>query len=43
MKKWKWRCEWLRMQDVDFYREGILKLVPKRGRSINMLGDYVEK
>jgi hypothetical protein len=35
--------EWLRMQEPDFYRDGIFKLVPRSDKSINVLGDYVEK
>jgi hypothetical protein len=35
--------EWLRMQEPDFYRDGIFKLVPRWDKCINVLGDYVEK
>jgi hypothetical protein len=35
--------EWLRMQEPDFYRDGIFKLVPKWDKCINVLGDYAEK
>jgi hypothetical protein len=35
--------EWLRMQEPDFYRDGILKLVPRLDKRISVLGDYVEK
>jgi hypothetical protein len=35
--------EWLRMQEPDFYRDGIFKLVPRWDKCINVLRDYVEK
>jgi hypothetical protein len=30
------------MQETDFYRYGIFKLVPGWGKCIDVLGDYVE-
>jgi hypothetical protein len=35
--------KWLRMQETDLYRDGIFKLVLRWDKSINVLGDYVEK
>jgi hypothetical protein len=35
--------EWLGMQQPDFYRDGIFKLVPRWDRCIGVVGDYVEK
>jgi hypothetical protein len=35
--------EWLRMQEFDFYRDGIFKFVPRWDKRINVLEDYVEK
>jgi hypothetical protein len=35
--------ERLRMQEPDFYRDGIFKLVPRWDKCISVLGDYVEK
>jgi hypothetical protein len=35
--------EWLQMQEHDFYRDGIFKLVPRWDKSINALVDYVKK
>jgi hypothetical protein len=35
--------EWLCMQEIDFYGNGIFKLVPRWGKCINVFGDYVEK
>jgi hypothetical protein len=35
--------EWLRMQEPDFYRDGIFKLVPRWDKCISVLGDRVEK
>jgi hypothetical protein len=35
--------EWFRMQEPDFYRDGIFKLVPRWDKCTNVLGDYVEK
>jgi hypothetical protein len=35
--------DWLRMQEPDFYSDGIIKPVPKWDKCINVLGDYVEK
>jgi hypothetical protein len=44
MKKWELAVsEWLRMEVPDFYRDGILKLVPRWNKRIDVLGDYVEK
>jgi hypothetical protein len=34
---------WLRIQEPDFYRDGVFKLVPRWDKCINVLGDYVEK
>jgi hypothetical protein len=31
------------MQQPSFYCKGILKLTPKQGKLINVLGDYAEK
>jgi hypothetical protein len=33
----------LRMQEPDFYRDGIFKLVPRWEKCISVLGDYFEK
>jgi hypothetical protein len=35
--------KWLRMQQPDFYSDGIFKFVPSWDKCINVLGDYVEK
>jgi hypothetical protein len=35
--------EWLCMQEPDFYRDGIFKLVPKWDKCISVLGYCVEK
>jgi hypothetical protein len=35
--------EWLRMQEPDFYRDGIFKLVPRWDKCILVLGDYVAR
>jgi hypothetical protein len=42
MKKMAIR-ECLRMQEPDFYRDGIFKLVPRWDKSIHVLRDYAEK
>jgi hypothetical protein len=31
------------MKQLSFYCKGILKLMPKEGKLINMLGDYAKK
>jgi hypothetical protein len=35
--------DWLGMQQPDFYRDGIFKLVPRCDKCISVLGDYAEK
>lgn len=35
--------QWLNSQAVDFYRDGIEKLVPRYDKCLNLNGDYVEK
>jgi hypothetical protein len=35
--------EWLRMQESNFYRDGIFEVVPRLDNCINVLGDFVEK
>jgi hypothetical protein len=35
--------EWLRMQEPDFYRDGLFKFVPRWDKRSDVLGDYVEK
>jgi hypothetical protein len=35
--------EWVRMQEPDFYREGIFKLVPRWDKCISVLVEYVER
>jgi hypothetical protein len=35
--------ERLKMQEPDLYSDEIFKLVPRWDKSINVLGDYVEK
>jgi hypothetical protein len=35
--------ERLWMQEPDFYRDGIFKLMPRWDKCINVLGDYGEK
>jgi hypothetical protein len=35
--------ETLRMQEPDFYRDGIFKFVPRWHKCINVLEDYVGK
>jgi hypothetical protein len=35
--------EWLWMQEPDFNRDGIFKLVPKEAKWTNVLGDSDEK
>jgi hypothetical protein len=34
---------WLTNLDANFYEEGILKLVSRWGKCLNLFGDYVEK
>jgi hypothetical protein len=36
-------CERVRIQEPDFYRDGIFKHVRRWGKYINVLRDYVEK
>jgi hypothetical protein len=35
--------EWLRMQEPNFFGDGIFKLMPRWDKCITVLGDYVEK
>jgi hypothetical protein len=35
--------EWLEMQQLNFYRDGIFELVPRWDKRINVLVDCVEK
>jgi hypothetical protein len=35
--------ELFRTQETDFYRDEIIKLLPRWDKCINVLGDYVEK
>jgi hypothetical protein len=36
-------CEWLLMQEPDFYHKGILNLMPRWEKCIDVLGYHVEK
>jgi hypothetical protein len=35
--------EWLRVQEPDFYSDGVFKLVPRWDKCISVLGDHVNK
>jgi hypothetical protein len=35
--------EWLRMQEPDFYRDEIFKLLPRWDKCIRVLGNYAKK
>jgi hypothetical protein len=35
--------EWLWMQEPDLYSDGIFKLVLRRDKCIDVIGDYVKK
>jgi hypothetical protein len=35
--------EWLQMQEPDFYCSGIVKLMPRWDKRVNVRKDYVEK
>jgi hypothetical protein len=36
-------CKWLQTQKPDFYHGGIFKLMPRREKCINALGNSAEK
>jgi hypothetical protein len=36
-------CERLRIQESDFYPDGIFNLLPKRGKCITVFGGYIER
>jgi hypothetical protein len=36
-------CEWMRIEENDFYLDGIFEVLPSWEKCINVLGNYDEK